>query len=598
MSNQNPKIIGVDFETYYDKEVSITVQGSYNYCRHPKFDAYMITIVDDCGNEYAGRPEEFDYESICKPGDIWVSHNKSFDKTVYEALVQQGKLPDVFPDEWHCSADLTAYLGYPRALDNASKFLLDEIPDKSTRDKMKGQRWEEMTPEFREEVLEYATEDSRLCRDIYKKFGHRWPQTERDYSDHTVTMGNRGVPVDVDQIDSGITLLQEQIWEAENSIPWSWDADKTPLSPKALAKQCREVGIEPPKSLAMESPECAAWEDKYGEKYPWVGAMRTWRRCNMIGKKLAAMKARVKCDDPGWMAYNQLYGGAHTLRDSGSGGVNMQNLPRVEMFGVNIREMIKAPAGFKLVVADYGQIEARVTAWLAGDKDLLELVRQGVDIYEAHARATMGYKDPKPLGKVDPDMRQLAKARVLSLGFGCGASKFRQMAETMYGLKIEESEAKRIVREYRKTTPVPKLWKQLESDVWGSTDSVYQIELPSGRSLTYRGVKRRGDEYSQVLTVAVPRGRNFIQTKTWGGKLTENLVQATARDLFVEGVLRVEAAGIPVIMRVHDEVVCLVPEADAEEAAREVERLMTVVPDWAEGLPVAADAEIMDHYKK
>lgn len=592
------RIIGVDFETYYDKEVSITVQGSYNYCRHPKFDAYMISIVDDQGNKWAGRPEEFDYASICKPGDIWVSHNKSFDKTVYEALVQNGKLPSVFPEEWHCSADLTAFLGFPRALDNASKFLLDEIPDKSTRDKMQGKKWEEMTPEFQKEVLEYATEDSRLCRDIFAKCGKHWPEIERKYSDHTVTMGNRGVPVNGDKIRDGIAKLKEQIWEAENEIPWKWDKDKTPLSPKALAKQCREIGIEAPKSLAMDSSECAEWEDKYGQKYSWVKAMRVWRRCNMIAKKLSAMEARIKYDDPGWMAYNQLYGGAHTLRDSGSGGVNMQNLPRAEMFGVCIREMITAPPGFKLVVADYGQIEARVTAWLAGDSDLLELVRQGVDIYEAHARATMGYKNSDKLKNVDPDMRQLAKARVLSLGFGCGANKFRQMAKTMYNLEIGETEAKRTVREYRKTTPVPKLWKQLERDIWDNNDSTYDIELPSGRKLRYRGVKRRGDEYSQVLTVAVPKGRNFIHTKTWGGKLTENLVQATARDLFVEGVLRIEEAGIPVIMRVHDEVVCLVPEESAAEAAREIEHLMTIVPPWAEGLPVSAEAEIMDCYTK
>ena len=172
------------------------------------------------------------------------------------------------------------------------------------------------------------------------------------------------------------------------------------------------------------------------------------------------------------------------------------------------------------------------------------------------------------------------------------------MAKTMYNLDISLKDAERTVKEYRKTTPVPKLWRRLERDVWSNSDSTYKIELPSGRCLTYRNVTRRGDEYTQVLTVAVPRGRNFIKTKTWGGKLTENLVQATARDLFIEGVLRVENAGFPVIMRVHDEVVCLVKEEDAEASAREIERLLATPPAWATGLPIEAEADIMDKYTK
>mgnify|MGYP003675666955 CR=1 FL=1 len=592
------RIIGVDYETYYDDECSITIQGSYNYCRHPKYDAYMVTIATCGGDEFVGHPKDFDWASICQPGDIWVSHNQSFDRTVYEADIQKGITPDVFPDEWYCTADLAAFLGYPRSLANAGKFLLGKEIDKSTRNKMKGKRWENMTPEFQKEVTDYAMGDALDCRDLFLKYGHLWPQTERDYSNHTILMGNRGVPINEKKLNDGIKLLGEKIWQAEQDIPWDWDKDKTPLSPKSLAKQCRTVSIDPPKSLAQDSLECAAWEDKYGSKFPWVGAMRDWRRCNMLLKKLTAMKNRIKTDKPGWMAYGQLYGGAHTLRDSGSGGVNMQNMPRTEMFGVNMRNLIEAPKGFKFISADYGQIEARVTAWLSGDEALLKQVRAGIDIYEAHARATMGYTNPKPLKDVDPDLRQLAKARVLSLGFGCGAAKFVVMAKTMYGIDIKLADAKTIVSEYRRVTPVKKtLWQVLERGIWDAVGS-WRMQLPSGRYLNYRNIKKRGDEYNQVLTAAIPRGANFINVKFWGGKLTENLVQATARDLFVEGVLRVEKAGYPVLMRIHDEVLCMVPEAEADAACREVERLLCIPPEWAPDLPVSADASIIDRYTK
>jgi hypothetical protein len=600
------RVIGVDFETYYDNEVGINQQGSYNYCRHPKFDAYLVTIADTEGNEYAGRPEDFDFSCICQPGDVWVSHNRSFDETVYRALVAKGVLPAHFPEEWHCTADMTAYLGFPRSLKNAAKYLLNAEVSKTTRDQMKGKRWSDMSEEFRKEVLAYAGEDARLCRDLFVEYGYLWPQHERDYSGHTVLMTSRGVPINTEKMDAAIELLKRQIWEAERDIPWPWDPDKTPLSAKSLAKKCREVGIEPPASLALDSPECAEWEDTYGDTYPWVAAMRTWRRCNMLLKKLVAMRAREKYDQPGWMSYSQMYFGSHTGRDSGGSGenrsgggsVNMQNLPQGEMFGVNVRHMIEAPPGYVFVSADYSQIEARITAWFAGDEALLDLVRSGVDIYESHARATMGYRGEEPLKNADPTMRQLAKARVLSLGFGCGPGKFRAMAKMKYKLEISEAEAKKIVNEYRRETPVPKLWRKIEADFWSTRDRTHQIELPSGRCLTYREVTRSGDEYTKQLTVAVPRGAGFARAKTWGGTLTENLVQATARDLFVLGVLRVEAAGYPVLMRIHDEILVMVPEAGAEESRRHIEELMCVLPDWAEGLPVAAEAKIVTKYTK
>ena len=596
------RITGVDFETYYDKEVSLKIQGTYNYCRHPKFEAYMVTISTDDDQEYIGRPENFDWAAISGEGEIWVSHNKSFDRTVFEWLLETGKIdPCEGPEDWHCSADLAAYLGLPRSLANAVKFLYDVDLDKSTRDKMKGKSWEEMTEEFKAEVSEYAMDDAYWCRRIFQDYGSKWPEQERQFSEHTAMMGNRGVPIDFKKLEDGIATLNTKIWEAEQEIPWDWDpaarTNKTPLSPKALAKECRKHGIEPPKSLAMDSPDCEEWEATYGAKFPWVEAMRVWRRGNMIRKKLQAMERRVKAD--GWMAYGQLYFGAHTGRDSGSGGVNMQNLPRDEIFGVNVRKMIVAPPGFKFISADYSQIEARITAWYAGDEAFLKQIQEGIDPYEAHARATMGYKDPRPLKEVDNDMRQLAKARVLALGFGCGAGQFKVMAKVMFGLDLTPKECKQIVRDFRNTTLIPKLWKKLEQGFWRTRDKDHQIEMPNGRCLTYRNIKRRGDEYSQCLIVAIPGQGGFRNTKVWGGKLCENLVQATARDIFIDGVLRLEyEAGIPVIMRIHDEVLCCVPEDEAEQARKKVEETLSIAPEWMGNLPVKAEAEIMDFYEK
>jgi hypothetical protein len=233
-------------------------------------------------------------------------------------------------------------------------------------------------------------------------------------------MGAEGLMIDKDSVEEGITTLRRQIWEAEQKIPWA-DTDAKTLSAKALAIECRNVGIEPPSSLAIDSEECAAWEEKYGDQYPWVGAMRTYRRCNALLKKVENINNRIRPD--GRLGYSLMYCGAHTGRFSGGGsGINFQNLPREELFGVNLRGMIVAPKDKKLIIADLAQIEPRVLAWFAEDWETLKMVESGVDIYESHARMTMGYDldiSLKQAAENDPKykkLRQLAKARVLGLG--------------------------------------------------------------------------------------------------------------------------------------------------------------------------------------
>ena len=125
-------------------------------------------------------------------------------------------------------------------------------------------------------------------------------------------------------------------------------------------------------------------------------------------------------------------------------------------------------------------------------------------------------------------------------------------------------------------------------------ERVFKLELPSGRVMNYRYVTKEGDK----LMAAISRQGKLIPLGFWGGVLCENLVQSTAREVFMHQCAEIEKASIPVIMRVHDEAVCLVPEESAQEKLNQIISIMSTAPDWAEGLPLSAEGSISKVYKK
>ena len=232
---------------------------------------------------------------------------------------------------------------------------------------------------------------------------------------------------------------------------------------------------------------------------------------------------------------------------------------------------------------------------LAKDFATLDILKTGIDIYEAHARATMGYNDPRPLKEVDNKLRQLSKARVLGLGFGCGAEKFKVVAKMMAGLDITEEESARIVREYRASNPkIVAIWGQLDKAIKYSFNDDMELSLPSGRALTYRKVAREGRDSSCLL----PKNGKMLRSKIYGGLLAENITQATARDVFMHQCRKIEAAGYEIIMRVHDEVVVLVNENTAESDRAAIESMLTESPEWCQKMPLGAEANITPVYCK
>jgi DNA polymerase len=161
----------------------------------------------------------------------------------------------------------------------------------------------------------------------------------------------------------------------------------------------------------------------------------------------------------------------------------------------------------------------------------------------------------------------------------------------MGGIEISLAEAEKTVADFRRSNPlITGLWSKLEREFVSKHGKTYFLKLPSGRYLRYFDVG------AETMTAANERGGT--RYSFYGGKLVENYIQATARDVFAENILHVEDADFPILFHVHDEVIVEVPIAQAEAAKTEIERLMSLCPHWLEGCPLGAEAIVAEHYLK
>jgi DNA polymerase len=584
--------IAIDFESYYDKECSIKVLGLLGYFSHHAFDAYRVSAVGDEGTSFVGCPKtEFDWSII--EGNIVIAHNAQFDETLYLYGVEKKWWPYYKYDQWMCSADLAAYCGLPRSLKGATTTLYNLEVDKSTRDNMSGKRWEEMSEEFQKEVDEYALKDSELCLKLWQDLEGDWPEHERQISLTNRRCVQRGIPIDTELLLKQQKEIASRLFEAENCIPWI--NEFPPLSRKAFNEECHRVGLDPPASLALTDEDANKWIAENEGTYKWISAVRNYRRINSLKRKLESFEYATMGDDRYYGGI--LYHGAHTGRFSGSGGnLNLQNLPRGEMFGVDLRSLISPKKGKKLVVVDLSQIEVRTLCWLAEDKNTLDEIKDSDDIYEAFAvRFDKWDRSKGVLKEEDPSLRHLVKTMVLGCGYSASAKKFAMISN------MEEAEAVKAVTLYRnKMNRVVSLWNKLQRQlhVAYSRGEDFTIELPSGRSLDYGKIKSV-IQYSRRNYIAlIAKGMKKVPVKLYGGLLTENASQALARDIFADILIRLEDKGLQTIFHVHDEVVIETSEKEAEDVLEAVIEEMRIPPDWIPDIPLDAEGKVVDRYEK
>jgi len=643
-------VIGVDFETFYDGLYSVRDLGNWAYVHHPRFKAWAVAVTDGA-TACVCEPSAFPWDRI--DGREWVSHNREFDRAVFNRLQESFAIqPYVEPSAWRCSAAACAFLQLPRDLAGACRAVFGVELDKGVRDMSKGVRGADAAQGTLFELdlcaaeAEYAVKDAVACLALWLELGHRWPEHERRLFELTCDMGRRGLCVDWGTVAEKRQELNRRVEALMRGLPW------TPaLSAKKFAAACREKGVEPPRSLAAGDEGFGEWADEHAGTEPgrWAADMAAIRRCGRLAGVLESMEARRLWNgsapafakatagrSPGGdrMAYELKYFGASPGRWAGGGGLNVQNFNRKETEGIDVRRCIMAAPGHVLAVADYSQIEARVLLFLAGDEAALKLLAEHPewDMYELHARNTMGWRPavggrraefetpnserPTLNAEVEKEeslkdycdrtgsgLRQLAKARVLGLGFRCGAETFIRVARVMAGLKVGYSEARRIVDEYRESNPrIVHLWNALEAEAEmcaGREPYEYVLPFPCtrhdprcGRYLFYRDVRRH--PCGRGLQAVVGGERVPLH----GGIIAENWTQGTARDVLASAWLRCAAAGFRPVLSVHDELVFEVPEASAHDDLRKITTIMERPLAWAPRLPLKVDGKLMSRYGK
>jgi len=424
---------------------------------------------------------------------------------------------------------------------------------------------------------------------LWTDYSGQWPAEEHRFAEIIRARANAGVAVDQAAIAEGIERLSYLRNQAEQKIPWA-DGGAV-LAMARVREYCTRQQIPPPVSLAEDSAECAEWEQHFGDKYPLIGALRAWRKANMYLRKLELMQSKLMPD--GRMCFGLKYYGAEaTGRLSGEGGWNIQNLPRQPYEGVDIRALLVPGPGKKFVIADFAQIEPRVVCWISGSP-LVKDLRAGHNIYEADARLAGSWDgEPGTFKKSNPNGYQLQKAQTLGIGYGMGSRRFKEAARVQLDLDLAVDDCARIITIWHRRNPgVRKVWNALERDFKESllNGEEHSITLPSGRRLRYFGLEKVGNKIVASPSKG-PRRKYY-----WGGTIFENVIQAIARDILRDAVLRIEAAGIPVIFTAHDEVVC---EVSHDFDVSVIEALMLVPPDWARDLPLGVEVIAAQNYLK
>lgn len=348
-----------------------------------------------------------------------------------------------------------------------------------------------------------------------------------------------------------------------------------------------------------------------------------------------------------------MYHGASTGRESGR-GLQLQNLVKsrwknfdsnlaielinnstleelkllygdvFEVFSGCVRGMITSSPGHDLFTADYNAIEARVLQWMAGDKAGLERFRKKIDSYVLMASKIFG----KPVSQITKEEREVGKRAELGAGFGMGGVKFHATCIQYGATNVTLELGKRAINIFRELHPeIPKMWAEIErvairavqkpgrafeacKTVWVYENDFLRCILPSGRSLRYYKPTIRsepapwGDLYPRLYHWSVnPKTKKWENAGTYGGKLTENVVQATARDIMVNAQLNLTEKGFAPMFAVHDEVISekFIGNRDSIVKSNQLmlyERIMMNLPKWADGLPITAKGWTNKRYRK
>jgi DNA polymerase III epsilon subunit-like protein len=590
-------IITIDFETYYDRDFSLTKLTTEEYIRSDRFEVIGISVkVNNNGTEWASGTHEqirqWLQESFRWSDSLVLAHNTLFDGAILNWRF------GINPRAWLDTLCMGRAIhgvevgGSLKAL--AERYGLGEKGTEVLNALGKGRL------DFSEAELarygDYCINDVELTYKLFSRLARKFPKQELKIIDTTLRMFIEP------RLELDTTLLAshlEQIKIIKGDLLSASGVDKSDLmSSDKFAELLRGLGVTPPTKISPTTNKPTYAFSKTDQEFLALADHPDGRVQTLVaarlGNKSTLEETRtqrfIDIASRGSLPVPIRYYAAHTGRFGGDDKINLQNLPTRGTNANQLKKAIVAPKGYTIIDADSSQIEARVLAWLAGQDDLVTAFANREDVYKKMASAIYGIAE----SDVDKSQRFVGKTTILGAGYGMGALKFQVQLKNM-GVEVELDEAKRIIDIYRRTNnSIVALWRQAQvmltklsqgdtaplgrAGVLEVVPEDSAIKLPSGLLMRYDDLQFEQDDKKGIqFHYKTRRGR----TKIYGGKVIENVCQAIARCIIAEQMLRI-AKKYKVVLTVHDAIAVCVRDVEADEAQAYVEKCMRWVPAWAD----------------
>lgn len=618
-------IITLDFETYWAQGFSLTKLTTEEYIRDKRFEIIGVAVkVDDTSTIwYTGTHEEIKV-SLSKydwAEATLVCHNTMFDGAILRWIL--GIEPDLYIDTLSMARAIHGVDAGGSLAKLAIRYGLNE---KGTEvHDAKGKHREDFSKAELKDYANYCINDVDITYGLYKILITEFPLNELSLIDMTLRMFICPVlKVDdamlIERLDEVIEEKQTMLSSLKSKLNCDTDeaVRKVLASNKQFAELLVELGVKPPMKISNTTGK-----ETYALAKNDVGFIELSEHEDIFIQELCAVRLGTKSTieesrlerfigigarNKGYLPIPLKYYGAHTGRWSGMDSINAQNLPSRDKKKKALKNSIVAEDGYVVINCDSSQIEARVLAWLAGQNDVTKQFANQEDVYSIFASKIYD----KTITKADPVARFVGKTCILGLGFGTGAVKLQHTLKTQppgADLPLEECES--IVKLYRETNDkIISLWKdgdRVLKDLvdWEYTDfagnRVSRTPYYYGENecllITEKGIRLPNGLYIQYpnLHLYTEEAKSYHQYKSrmgmksiWGGALVENVVQAIARIIVGEQMIKINERYRPALT-VHDAAVCVVPEDELEEAEKFIVNIMSTPPSWAEGLPIACE---------
>lgn len=605
-------IITIDFETFYSREFSLMRMTTQEYILSPHFEVIGIAVKLNHGATewFTGTHEEIKRQLDQFPWEdsLVVAHNAMFDGAILEWIL------DIHPKMYHCTMMSSRPICVPfttrgkSSLAEISKYY--ELPPKGTEiQNALGMRRRDFNEQAMERYAAYCMHDTELAYFIFMKHVKILPIAEQQLISATIMKFTRPV------LELDIEVLRQRLAEVEQEkvdvlTRCGLHNRDMLMSNDQFAGALKLFGVEPPRKISPRTGK-----EAYAFAKTDVAFKELLEHEDVRVQLIVAARLKVKSTqeetrlkrfidvfyatkDLGFpFAVPLLYCAAHTHRFGGWDKLNLQNLGRASA----LRQAIRAPVGAKIIAGDLSQIEARITAMLAGQEDLVEAFRKGQDVYSIFASKLFGFE----VSKANTTERFVGKTCILGLGFGVAHNTLNNSLR-ISDVDVTVEECMDYVRIYRTTySRIPKLWRFMDKEVipamaqgvklevgFGIHTEKEAIVLPNGMKLRYPGLHQKVVDGYNNWVYDYRGNENTI----YGAKLVENIVQALARIIIAAAEIRMYKAGWPAAMQVHDELIYVVRNQLVPKFTKVLEKVLVQQVPWMPSLPVAAEVESGDTY--